>query len=461
MTVKQNNHNIAELTEKAALISAYLSGSEFCSNSPRIALGLQKKGYRIEEIFTALRCYLANQDEQSSLLFDISEAYCRCYQQAIDNEGRWRDESQNNSNSIDSLYLEKKIRTSELLRNHLRLQQEGVAFIDSIETGNSARLNKIKSYWHTDMFIHGFTTSQELSKVIQEISDIERITTEEWFVENKRHDSNQTLDETQPSKVESDFAKKYNESRRASIESANLAKSFSSNKSVFFSIFLISALSVAGGYFLYSGQSTKSDESAESKLKDLNVSTNQKSYLTESLIPQTAKLEAPQAADVDAKLNTSSVGTSPMQTGSSHQVSLAGTTSSIPGTSYGYYGELSASGNVARCRQDNRDDEICIQSDSEWKNLCERAVGVSVYSRKIQANSPFRSESEKILIQGGVGDVRIVWGKSNANYEACFVLYELTGIVNGNSVREVVQGIARNFTVSDKGRLLVGSWGTF
>lgn len=128
----------------------------------------------------------------------------------------------------------------------------------------------------------------------------------------------------------------------------------------------------------------------------------------------------------------------------------------MPGTKYVYWSKLESPG-LDNCSKTSS--ERCL-SFSEWKDICGMAKDVTVDSVAMRA--VLENSKTKALLEGGsLTNLEIVWGMSGAGHEACYVMYTAKGIYQGNSAKEVIQGIARSFLVKEDGKILITSWGLY
>lgn len=126
----------------------------------------------------------------------------------------------------------------------------------------------------------------------------------------------------------------------------------------------------------------------------------------------------------------------------------------VPGDELSYWAELRASGNSAYCSQHT----LCIEDEIQWKSVCDKSVGVS--SLSISKRAREADYVEAALLEGGVLEsVQVSWERSNGGYQACYVFAVVSGMVNGTSHRRTVQGIAREFVVSESRNFIVSYWG--
>lgn len=97
--------------------------------------------------------------------------------------------------------------------------------------------------------------------------------------------------------------------------------------------------------------------------------------------------------------------------------------------------------------------EICVSADS-YRDLCKKAKGVT--ERAILARAMSANYAEAALLRAGALDkVKITWGKTYNGVEHCYAIVWVSGLVNGTSTQEEVQGIVKSFILNDRGELLV------
>jgi len=113
-------------------------------------------------------------------------------------------------------------------------------------------------------------------------------------------------------------------------------------------------------------------------------------------------------------------------------------------TEYKYYKDDSCT---------NSDSQVCMTLD-QYKKICSVAEGVTKFATKVRAVTA--SHKEQVLLEGGGRDsIDVLWAKSNGGVEQCYAVMTISGIVDGNSAKEEIQGVASSFIKNDKGQVLV------
>ena len=97
--------------------------------------------------------------------------------------------------------------------------------------------------------------------------------------------------------------------------------------------------------------------------------------------------------------------------------------------------------------------KVCL-TFNEYKEICLQAKGITKFALKMR--STLASHTEQILLEGGsLDDIQVIWGKSNNGKDQCYGVVTVSGIVDGNSAREEVQGVAQTFIKNSKGQILI------
>ena len=96
---------------------------------------------------------------------------------------------------------------------------------------------------------------------------------------------------------------------------------------------------------------------------------------------------------------------------------------------------------------------ICLSKD-EYKNICSVASGVTSYA--IQLRATLAPNDEKTLLTGGkIENIMVMWGKTYSGNEICGAVITASGLVDGNSKRLDIQGMAKVFIKNSEGEILV------
>ena len=98
----------------------------------------------------------------------------------------------------------------------------------------------------------------------------------------------------------------------------------------------------------------------------------------------------------------------------------------------------------------------CV-SFKNYQQLCSVATGATELAVKVKAeNSSF---NQKTLLKGGdINKIEVNWSKSNGGDFYCYVDIYVSGMVNGNSMKENVTGVASHFKKMTNGKILVTSF---
>ena len=109
----------------------------------------------------------------------------------------------------------------------------------------------------------------------------------------------------------------------------------------------------------------------------------------------------------------------------------------------------------ASCKPSNK--VVCLTAE-QYKTICNESVGIS--ERGIRVQSVMAPYVEKTLLEGGSVDrIKVEWATSNSGTEQCYASVTVSGIVDGNSMRKVIDGIATSFIKSHDGEILVDFFG--
>lgn len=120
------------------------------------------------------------------------------------------------------------------------------------------------------------------------------------------------------------------------------------------------------------------------------------------------------------------------------------------GIKYTYY----PSEDNASCK--NSSNNVCLTYE-EYKEICSISKGVTNFS--IQTRAVLASHKEKVLLEGGsISNIAVTWSKSMSGKEQCYAIVFASGIVDGSSAKEAIQGVAQQFIKNDEGQILVSYW---
>lgn len=444
MKTDASDNDLAVLGENLALVSAYLHPAEICLNSPRLALALHKRNHTMGDIFKALKVAMPDIDAKQMLLLDLATAYCKQFEYALEKELTWKVANNFESEPTHSTYLDKKIKSSMMLKNHIRLQQEGIALLESIDNSDTQRVNKIREYWAQDPFVNGDTNTESLTKLVEEISELQRRTTEDWFIEDKadevlskpvNHDESSASSsshlEREVIPEESDFKNKYvsEQTSRNSIKTVRANSYALAVKLSVVSLVVLFILCLLGGYFWYSSHAEKP---IDKRKIELEATSKIENFRTESLIPKVENFPANHESGLPGQQGNVMIGenSSPSQL---QQIKSRMKT----GMKYRYFPDGSCV---------PKDDVECI-SLTDWKELCDSADGATEYAMNLLSVLP----GPNILFKHGVTEtIRIQWTGS-----ICRVYARASGIVNGNSERVEISGKGTELIKSSTGKILV------
>jgi len=87
-------------------------------------------------------------------------------------------------------------------------------------------------------------------------------------------------------------------------------------------------------------------------------------------------------------------------------------------------------------------------SSEDYKRICQETKGATKQAIRVLATVGGHEE-QKLLDGGSIDEVRVKWAKSNSGVEACYLLVDASGVVNGTSTRVQAQGIVKTFLVND------------
>jgi hypothetical protein len=119
----------------------------------------------------------------------------------------------------------------------------------------------------------------------------------------------------------------------------------------------------------------------------------------------------------------------------------------VEGMEYTYY----PSDNNQSCKPSEKN--TCLTLD-QYKEICSVAKGVTQFAIKMRGT--LASNKEKVLLEGGSYDnIEVLWAKSGGGKDQCYAVITVSGIVDGNSAREEIQGVAMTFIKSAAGKVLV------
>ena len=125
----------------------------------------------------------------------------------------------------------------------------------------------------------------------------------------------------------------------------------------------------------------------------------------------------------------------------------------VEGMEYTYY----PSDNNQSCKPSEKN--TCLTLD-QYKEICSIAKGVTKFAIKMRGS--LASNKEKVLLEGGSFDnIEVLWAKSGGGKEQCYAVITASGIVDGNSAREEIQGVAMTFIKSAAGKVLVSYFSLF
>jgi hypothetical protein len=103
------------------------------------------------------------------------------------------------------------------------------------------------------------------------------------------------------------------------------------------------------------------------------------------------------------------------------------------------------------------DDKTVCMNYEEYKAICSVTNGVTKFS--LQTLAVFKSYEDKILLKGGnVEDITVGWEKAFVGGEKCFARIQVSGLVDGNSMRKEIQGVGIIFVKNEKGEILISNW---
>ena len=106
-----------------------------------------------------------------------------------------------------------------------------------------------------------------------------------------------------------------------------------------------------------------------------------------------------------------------------------------------------------------RENTVCL-TENEYEKICLVTKGVSKYSLKVAA--VMASHVERTLLEGGnLESMSVTWGNSQSGKGRCYASVTVSGIVDGNSARKVVDGIAKRFQKNAEGEILVAQFGWY
>lgn len=114
------------------------------------------------------------------------------------------------------------------------------------------------------------------------------------------------------------------------------------------------------------------------------------------------------------------------------------------GIEYTYYSDGS-------CKPSDK--KVCLSFD-DYKQICSVAKGVTEFAIKMRGVNA--SSDEKILLEGGsYENIQVLWAKSGGGKEQCYAVITASGLINGNSARKQIEGVASTFIKNSSGKVLV------
>ncbi len=97
--------------------------------------------------------------------------------------------------------------------------------------------------------------------------------------------------------------------------------------------------------------------------------------------------------------------------------------------------------------------EVKAISVEEYKLLCSKSQGATSQAITVLSDEP---QDNAVLLRGGnIDSVRVLWGKSRAGEEDCYLVVNASGVVRGTSAKASVQGRVKTFFIGEKGEVLV------
>ena len=165
-------------------------------------------------------------------------------------------------------------------------------------------------------------------------------------------------------------------------------------------------------------------------------------------------LTASKVAGISIKSNGGSIPETTSSSISSAKVDIKSPLSKYKeGTEYTYYPQ----DENRSCTPSEK--KICMDF-SEYKEICSVTEGITKYAIRLRAT--IASNKEKTLLEGGSFDnIRVLWAESNSGKQRCYGVVTASGIVDGNSAREDIQGVAMTFIKSEDGKILVSYFSLF
>ena len=104
----------------------------------------------------------------------------------------------------------------------------------------------------------------------------------------------------------------------------------------------------------------------------------------------------------------------------------------------------------------SKSDQVCLTYE-EYKEICSISKGVTNFSIKTRAVNA--SHKEKVLLEGGsISNIAVTWSKSMSGKEQCYAIVFASGIIDGSSAKESIQGVAQIFVKNNEGNILVSYW---